>query len=126
MCKGMLMMYLNTYNFIKTLAIIALVTINYEYWGAGFFEVLVMSAPYFVIYALANESRYQSRLSCLSCLLRASAGIIVFLLALGLLFGVTSDPQAGIGVIFAIVIQYGVIFASEAFIALFTYREDCT
>jgi hypothetical protein len=123
MCKGMPMKYLNTYNFIKALAIIALVTINYEYWGAGFFEVLVMSAPYFVIYALANESRYQSRLSCL---LRASAGIIVFLLALGLLFGVGSDPQAGIGALFAIVIQYGVIFASEALIALFTYREDCT
>jgi hypothetical protein len=123
MCKGMPMKYLNTYNFIKALAIIALVTINYEYWGAGFFEVLVMSAPYFVIFALANESRYQSRLSCL---LRASAGIIVFLLALGLLFGVGPDPQAGIGALFAIVIQYGVIFASEALIALFTYREDCT
>ena len=117
------MKYLNTYNFIKALVIIALVTINYEYWGAGFFEALVMSAPYFVIYALANESRNQSRLSCL---LRASAGIIVFLLALGLLFGVGSDPQAAIGALFVIVIQYGVIFASEALIALFTYREDYT
>jgi hypothetical protein len=122
MCKGMLMMYLKTYNYIKALALIALVTINYEYWGAGFLGVLVMSAPYFIIYTIASENRYKSRLSHL---LRASAGIIVFLLALGLLFGVGSDPQAGIGAMFAIVIQFGVIFASEALIALFTYREDC-
>jgi hypothetical protein len=119
----MLMMYLKTYNYIKALALIALVSINYEYWGAGFFGVFVMSAPYFIIYTIANESRYKNPLSHF---LRASAGIIVFLLALGLLSGVGSDPQAGIGAMFAIVIQYGVIFCSEALIALFTYRDDCT
>jgi hypothetical protein len=123
MCKGMLMMYLKTYNYMKALALIALVAINYEYWGAGFFGVLIMSAPYFIIFTIANESRYKSRLSHL---LRASTGIIVSLLALGLVFGVGSDPQAGIGAMFAIVIQYAVIFVSEALIALFTYREDCT
>ena len=123
MCNGMLMIYLKTYNYIKALALIALVTINYEYWGAGVVGVLVISAPYFIIFTIANETRYKSRLSHF---LRATVGIIVFLLALGLLFGVASDPQAGIGAMFAIVIQYGVIFASEALIALFTYREDCT
>lgn len=117
------MVYLNTYNFIKALAILALVIINHEYWGTEFFEALVMSAPYILIYMIANESRYQHGLGYI---LRVSAGIIVFLLFLGLLFGVNSDPQAGIGVLFVIVIQYGVIFASEALIALFTYREDCT
>ena len=117
------MMYLKTYNYIKALALIALVTINYEYWGAGFISVLVMSAPYFIIFIVANENRYKS---LLGQLVRASAGIVVFLLALGLLFGIGSDPQAGIGAMFAIVIQYGVIFASEALIALFTSREECT
>ena len=117
------MMYLKTYNYIKALALIALVLINYEYWGAGFFWVLVMSAPYFLIFTISNESRYKTRLGHL---FRASAGIIVFLLALGLLFGIDSDAQAGIGAMFAIVTQYGVIFASEALIALLTYREDCT
>jgi hypothetical protein len=123
MCKGMLMMYLKTYNYIKVLALIALVTINYEYLGAGFFGVLVMSAPYFIIFTIANEDRYKGRLRHL---LRASAGIIVLILALGLMFDLGSDPQAGIGAMFAIVIQYGVIFASETLIALFTYPEDCT
>jgi len=115
------MMYLKTYHYIKALALIALVALNYEYWHAEIFGVLIMSAPYLITYTIANKNRYKSRLSHL---VRASAGIIVFLLALGLLFGLAEDPQASIGAMFAIVIQYGVILGSEALIALLTSNED--
>jgi hypothetical protein len=84
MSKGMLMMYWKTYNYIKALALIALITINYEYWDAGLFSVLIVSASYFIIFTIANENRYKSGLSHL---FRSLAGIIVFILALGLFFG---------------------------------------
>ena len=49
---------------------------------------------------------------------------MVILLALSLLFGIKPDPQAGIGMMFAVVIQLVVIFVSEALIALFACKSE--
>lgn len=102
-------------------ALIALIAINYKYWGTGLLTILMMSAPYALIFFIANENNYKGRLTSL---LRSSAAVIILLLALGLLFGIEPDPQSGIGVMFAIAFQYGALFISEALIALFTYREE--
>ncbi len=79
--------------------------------------------PYVVVFLLANESSYKTtfRIYC-----RVIAGISVSLISMGLLFGISNDAQAGIGVLLALVIQYGILFVSEALIGFYTYGENNT
>ncbi|OKY26602.1 hypothetical protein [Thalassotalea sp. PP2-459] len=112
------MNYFKTYYFIKVLALIALTLINYEYWDGRFLWTLVISVPYIIIFTIAHKDRYKGSLRYF---IRTLAGIVVFLLALGILYN-----ESAIGSMYAIVIQYSVIFASEAIIALFTYDKDYT
>ena len=95
--------------------------IVYEYWGAGFIGTAFMLTPYVIVSLLANKNAYKTKLR-IFC--RAVGGVLVLILAIGLLFGIESDPQAAVGIGFAIVIQYGIIFVSEAIIGLATYEES--
>ena len=114
---------LKLYNYIRALSLLALVVVCLTFLNAGIFGVLILSLPYLFIIFISNEKRYRTHIRSR---LRALAGAIVFLLALGLIFGVKSDPQAGIGIMFGVVIQFGVLFVSEALIGLFSYEEGCT
>ena len=117
------MVHLKVYNLVRIFSIISLMAIVYYYWGAGFIGTAFMLTPYVVVFLLANNNTYKTKLR-IFC--RATGGVLISILAIGLLLGIESDPQAGIGIGFAIVIQYGVIFVSEAIIGLATYREIST
>ncbi len=117
------MVHLKTYNLIRMFSILSLMAILYEYWGTGLIGTAFMLTPYVIVSLLANKNAYKTKLR-IFC--RAAGGVLISMLALGLLFGIKSDPQAGIGIGFAIAIQYGVIFVSEAIIGLATYGENST
>tara|TARA_R110001592_G_scaffold168650_10_gene404896 strand:+ start:280 stop:651 length:372 start_codon:yes stop_codon:yes gene_type:complete len=121
MSKGMQMIKLNLYKYSKALSVISLIAVTYKYWGFGFWEAIFILLPYLLVFLLANRAAYSSPL-LIGC--RAIAGVIVSLLCAVLLFGITPSAQAGIGFMFVVVIQYGVIFVSEALIGLFTYQAD--
>ncbi|MCP1338035.1 hypothetical protein NJR55_00385 [Idiomarina sp. M1R2S28] len=117
------MNYLKIYNLIRTLSIICFVAITFEYWGIGFIGTAIMLFPYGIVFVLANKNLYKTKLRTF---FRAVAGLLVSVLTIGLLFGVDSDPQAAIGLGFVVVIQYGILFISEAIIGLATYAESHT
>jgi len=117
------MVHLKSHNIIKILASISFIAIAYEYLAIGFMGATIILIPYVLIFLLANKNAYKTTLRVFC---RVTGGILVSLLAVGLLFGIKSDPQAGVGAMFAVVIQYGVIFISEAIIGLFTYKESST
>ena len=117
------MVHLKTYNLIQVFSILSLITIVYEYWGVGFISIVFMINPYIIVFLLANNKAYKTKLRVVC---RAVGGTLVSILALGLLLYVKSDPQTGIGIGLAIVMQYGVIFVSEAIIGLATYDESST
>lgn len=119
--KGMQMIKLNLYKYIKVLSLISLIAVTYKYWGFGFWEAIIVLLPYLLVFLLANQDAYSSPL-LIGC--RTIAGVIVSLLCAVLLFGITPSAQAGIGFMFGVVIQYGVIFVSEALIGLFTYQPE--
>lgn len=115
------MNFLKTYNIIKLLALVSFIALAYKYVANGLVGVIFMLIPYVLIFFLANKNAYQTTLKVS---IRMIGGILVVLLALSLLFYVNDDAQAGIGIMFAVVIQYGVIFVSEAIIGLLTYERN--
>lgn len=117
------MLYFNIYNFIRLLSTICFVATAYKYGGDGFFGNLFILAPYLIVFLIANKNAYKTKLR-LYC--RATAGLLVSVLTVGLFIGVEPDAQAAIGIVFGILIQYGVVFVSEAIIGLATYGESST
>jgi hypothetical protein len=114
------MLYFNIYNLIRILSTICFLATAYKYWSGGFIGNLFILAPYVIVYLLANKNAYNTKLR-LFC--RTVAGILVSVLAVAIFIGVEPDAQAAIVIGFGIVIQYGVIFVSEAIIGLATYGE---
>lgn len=117
------MINFNAYRFTQILSIICFTAILYQYWGTSFIGAALMLTPYLLIFLLANPRAYQTKTKVV---LRTIGGVLVAVLALGLLFGVGSDAQAGVGIGFAVVIQYGAIFLSEAIIGLVNYNKMST
>jgi len=122
-CKGRQMSKFKLSNFIKFIRIFTIIIslpLIYKYSEISFLTMFFLVLPYVFIMCIASEELYQTKTRLL---LRSSANIVVLLLAIGLLFGIKADAQAGIGVMFAILIQYGVIFVSEAVIGLLSVEE---
>ena len=117
------MLNISSYNVIKVLTSISFVVIAFQGLSHGVLTGIVLLMPYVIVFLLANESSYKTTLR-IYC--RVIAGILVSLISLGLLFGISNDPQVGIGVLFAVAIQYGILFVSEALIGLYTYGERNT
>lgn len=114
------MVQFKSHNIIKFFALISFITLAIIYWANGLFGLIILLFPYVLVFLLANDKAY---CTTFKMSFRVSAAIIVCLMALGIIFGIEDDPQAGIGILFAVVIQCGVIFVSEAIIALFTYQK---
>lgn len=117
------MLNIMSYNVIKVLTSISFVVVAFQGLSHGVLAEIILLMPYVIVFLLANESSYKTtfRIYC-----RVIAGISVSLISLGLLFGISNDAQAGISVLFAVVIQYGILFVSEVLIGLYTYRESNT
>ncbi|GIU53593.1 hypothetical protein [Shewanella sp. KT0246] len=114
------MVILTVFNVIKCLSILSLLAMTWRFWGSGVTATILMMLPYAVVYLLSNKNTYSTSLKT-TC--RALAGFFVSILAIGLLFGIDPDPQAGIGVMFGVSLQYGVIFISEAIIGMAAMYE---
>lgn len=114
------MINLKAYRFTQILSVICFIAVLYQYWGVSFLAFAFMLVPYVITLLLANPDAYQTKFNTL---LRTSCGVLISILALGLLLDTKSDAQAGIGIGFGVLIQYGVIFVSEAIIALASYRK---
>lgn len=109
------------YYLVRAMASISLVAIALQYWTMQLLGLAIILMPYLTVILLANKEAYSSplRVYC-----RFFSGVGVSIISIGLLFGIENDAQAGIGVLFAVALQFGIIFVSEAIIGLFTYQES--
>jgi len=100
---------------IKVLAALSFVAIAIEYWNAGAVGLALLLSPYGVLFFLSNDNNYRDlKLT----VIRIIPAVLTLLLVPWLLFGIESDPQAGIGLMFGVIIQLASISAAE-FIILF-------
>ena len=109
------------YYLVRAMASISLVAIALQYWTMQLLGLAIILMPYFIVLLLANKDAYSSPSRVYS---RFFSGVGVSIISIALLFGIESDAQAGIAVLFAVAIQFGIIFVSEAIIGLFTYQES--
>lgn len=109
------------YYLVRAMASISLVAIALQYWPMQLLGLAIILMPYLIVILLANKEAYSSplRVHC-----RFLSGVGISIISTVLLFGIESDAQASIGVLFAVAIQFGIIFISEAIIGLFTYQES--
>jgi hypothetical protein len=117
------MSFRKVYLPIKVLALLSFVSIGIKYWGpieVGFYLLL---SPYAVLYFLSNENNYRNtKLTIIRCIPAA----LTFLIVPVLLFGIESDAQAGIGLMFGLIIQLASISAAEFIILFFLNGESST
>ena len=73
-----------------------------------------------VTYFLANAKNYKNKRLII---IRFIAALFTIILAPVLIFGIEPDPQAGIGIMFLLIMQLAAISASE-FIILFFYVDN--
>ncbi|WP_440056799.1 hypothetical protein ACSLBF_18135 (plasmid) [Pseudoalteromonas sp. T1lg65] len=112
---------LKLYNFVRVLSLLCFVSIAWKHWDVSILGLTYMLLPYILIFVLATKKTYCSRIR-ISC--RTVGAVAVSLVSIGLVIEVGSDPQASIGMMYAVAMQYGVLFISEAIIGLVTYPES--
>lgn len=114
------MINIRSYNVVKVMASVSLIVIAFEFLVSDLVAGIMMM-PCVIVFLMANESWYKSaiRVFC-----RVTAGILISLISLGLIFTINDDPQGGIGLALGVVIQFAIIFVSEALIGLCTYEES--
>ncbi len=96
------MSYRKIYYPIKVLAVWSFVAISIVYWNTGAAGLALLLSPYVVLYFLSNDNNYRDvKLT----VIRIIPAIIIFILVPWLLFGIESDPQAGIGLMFGVIIS---------------------
>ena len=117
------MSHLKINDAIKLLAVLSFVTIAIEYWHAGAIGLALLLSPYVVLYYFSSNKNYST---VKLAVIRIIPAIIVFLVVPGLLFGIEPDAQAGIGLMFAIIIQLAAISAAELIILFFINCDNCT
>ena len=109
------MQYKKTYYAIKALAVLSFAAIAFTYWGAGLALLLLLS-PYAILYFLANSHSFRNTKLTV---MRATPAIFSFFIMLGLVFGIQSDPQSGIGVMLGVTAQLASISLAELIILFF-------
>ena len=120
-CKEKPMNHYKIYYPIKVFSVLSFIAIAFKYWNAGAVGLSLLLSPYVVIYFLANDNNYRNlKLT----LIRAIPAVATFLLVPWLLFCIESDPQAGIGLIFGVVIQLAFISTAELIILFFLNGES--
>ncbi|MEL0641651.1 hypothetical protein V6260_13660 [Pseudoalteromonas aliena] len=114
------MNYKKMYYPVRALAVLSLVAVAIKYWMPTEIGFAFMLLPYLVLYYLANANNYRNKRLFLT---RIIAALFTIILAPALIFGIEPDPQAGIGIMFLLIMQLAVISASE-FIILFFYADN--
>ncbi|GHF94447.1 hypothetical protein [Thalassotalea marina] len=114
---------LKIYFPIKILALLSFVSIGIKYWEPTEVGFYLLLSPYAVLIFLSNANNYRNtKLSAL----RSIPAVLTFLLVPILLFGIQSDAQAGIGVMFGLMIQLASISLAELIILLFVKDKNST
>ncbi len=120
MCKGKHVNYKKIYYPVKGLAVLSLVAVAIKYWMPTEIGFAFMLLPYLLLYFLANAKNYQNKRLII---IRFIAALFTIILAPVLIFGIEPDPQAGMGIMFLLIMQLAAISASE-FIILFFYVDN--
>ena len=106
------MNYKKIYYPVKVLAVLSLVAVAIKYWMPTEIGFAFMLLPYLLLYFLANAKNYQNKRLII---IRFIAALFTIILAPVLIFGIEPDPQAGIGIMFLLIMQLAAISASEFF-----------
>lgn len=106
---------------VKALAALSLVAVAIKYWMPTEIGFAFMLLPYLVLYFLANANNYRNKRLFL---IRIIAALFTIILAPVLIFGIKSDPQAGVGIMFLLIMQLTAISASEFIILFFNVDND--
>ncbi|HDY91355.1 MAG TPA: hypothetical protein ENH67_17880 [Pseudoalteromonas sp.] len=114
------MNYKKMYYPVKALAALSLVAVAIKYWMPTEIGFAFMLSPYLLLYFLANAKNYQNKRLFF---IRIIAALFTIILAPVLIFGIEPDPQAGIGIMFLLIMQLAAISASE-FVILFFYVDN--
>lgn len=114
------MNFRKVYSPIKVLAVLSFVAIAIKYWGPTEVGLYLLLSPYVALYFLSNESNYRNTKLTI---IRAIPAIVTLLLVPVLLFGIEADAQAGIGIMFGLIIQLTSISAAEFIIVFFLNGE---
>ncbi|MBA6408429.1 MULTISPECIES: hypothetical protein [unclassified Pseudoalteromonas] len=114
------MNYKKIYYPVKGLAVLSLVAVAIKYWMPTEIGFAFMLLPYLLLYFLANAKNYQNKRLII---IRFIAALFTIILAPVLIFGIEPDPQAGMGIMFLLIMQLAAISASE-FIILFFYVDN--
>ena len=117
------MSFLKIYIPIKALAVFSLASIGIKYWFPSEIIFYLLLAPYAVLYFLSNANNYRNTKLTI---IRSIPAILTFLVVPMLLFGIEPDAQAGIGIMFGLIIQLASISASEFIILFFLNGENST
>jgi hypothetical protein len=117
------MSYRKLYYPVNILAVLSFVAIAIEYWSAGVIGLALLLAPYLALYFLSSDDNYRSfKLA----IIRVIPAVVTFLFVPWLLFGIESDPQASIGLMFWVMIQLSLISLAELIILFFLKGESRT
>jgi len=108
---------------IRALAVLAFVAIAIKYWGPSEIGFYLLLLPYAVLYFLSNDNNYRNTKLAV---IRFIPAVFNFILVPVLLFGIESDAQAGIGIMFALIMQLVSISAAELIILFFINDEIST
>ena len=114
------MNYKKIYYPVKALAVLSLVAVAIKYWMPTEIGFAFMLLPYLLLYFLANAKNYKNKRLIF---IRIIAALLTITLAAVLVFGIEPDPQAGMGIMFLLIMQLAAISASE-FIILFFYVDN--
>lgn len=114
------MNYKKIYYPVKGLTVLSLVAVAIKYWMPTEIGFAFMLLPYLLLYFLANAKNYQNKRLII---IRFIAALFTIILAPVLIFGIEPDPQAGMGIMFLLIMQLAAISASE-FIILFFYVDN--
>ncbi|TGE85215.1 hypothetical protein C7Y70_02440 [Pseudoalteromonas sp. KS88] len=115
------MNYKNVYLPIKALALLSFISIALKYWGPSEVGFYLLLSPYVVLFYLSNANNYRN--TKLSIIRGIPAGLTLLLVP-ALLFGIEPDAQAGIGLMFGLLLQLASISAAELIILFFLNDEQ--
>jgi len=108
---------------IKVLALLSFVSIGIKYWAPSEMGFYLLLSPYAVLYCLSNENNYRNTKLTI---IRSIPAVFSFLIVPVFLFGLEPDAQAGIGIMFGLIIQLASMSVAEFIILFFLNRESST
>jgi len=115
------MNYKNVYLPIKAFALLSFISTALKYWGPSEVGFYLMLSPYAVLFYLSNANNYRNTKLTI---IRSIPAVLTLLLVPFLLFGIEPDAQAGIAIMFGLLLQLASISAAELIILFFLNDEQ--